>query len=308
MIVIITEDSVSGYKFYKDIKEILFKNDNKIEIVIARAKNHKDFGGNSDKRGGISNVSHELKYQVNRLTQKKKHQDKKHLIFLAVDQASENSSVTVCIKRILKEISKYERSEKFKNIDFLLSDYYCMEEMFLGFKYLLDYINLEELYTKAQKKKVKYFYDAVYNSLSSDDYNNYVSDVYKDIGFLKNKEKQKREEKGLSSEDIENYIRQSRERVASYILTYITTSNRDLTLDVTKKIVSPCWFFECNQRKGLYPKIPENIKVQKSKKVCSKCKLKDLNYSSEEKLKFFLENSLYAPHILTHQNIEQYLK
>ena len=68
MLVIITEDSKSGYEFWNSFKRIVCRNSVNVEVAIARPANHISFGGTNRNRGGITNVKSELNHQIMKLS------------------------------------------------------------------------------------------------------------------------------------------------------------------------------------------------------------------------------------------------
>lgn len=302
MIVVISEDSKSGYDFYNTIRKKYYKEySTEFQVIRARGKDHVSLGGTSTMAGGIGRVKNELEVQFKRLT-KGKRKDQKHLIYIAIDNAKDNESVMRTIQKIVLRAEILKANNPYDNVDIEYSPYYCSEEIYLGFRYLMDYINVEELVPQ-QRDKIIELYNVVNNNLNSDEYVDYKRDLVPSREFLRNKYKKFHKRK------IE-WVDFNRERLAATILEYITTANTKLLFDIKKSTVSPCWFLDCEARRQFASAVrgSEPMTQKEKSEICETCKL-CRNTRIEDKLAFLLENSEYSPKIFLDKNfMNKYLE
>lgn len=284
MLVIITEDSKSGFQFWSYFKRLVLKDSKNVEIVVARPKNHVDFGGSNTELGGIGNVLYELNYQLNRLSSITGN----HLIFLGIDYIDDttkdayktiNNISDFVINYKNKKIAKYLN---INNVRIEYSHYYCYEEIFLSFKYLSDFLNLKN--NSSEVKKALQIYKTIYNYLCNltkgNVYYNYlrvlnnnqnIVNIDKNgiLYFLYRKYKKKYK---LSLDKMRN-----RETVAALCLEYITSVNDKYLLKISKRGIGPCWFNDCYYLGFLKQELRKIGKLSNNKDcngclLCTKCK------------------------------------
>lgn len=290
MLLIITEDSKSGYKFWKAVRQHVFHNSPKSNIQIARPYNHKDFGGVNKEKGGISNIRIELDYQLRKLSK----MSGKHLILLAIDSVNYNTGpstgTSIQVKNLISYIKglhsgRIKHNYNLKDIEIQVTQYYCFEEIFLTFKYLQDFAGVH-LAPAQSRQKAQDLHNIVINTIcypTWTDYSQLMSQA--DRQFLYTKYKKKHQLK--STNDLYN-----REVLASLILEYITSINKELFFRVDKKNIQSCWFNDCFEGENF----KRNIRKPKEEgyNYCRGCVAANNKYGKgSTKLGALLTNSLF---------------
>lgn len=303
MLVIITEDSKSGYEFWNSFKRIVCRNSVNVEVAIARPANHISFGGINRNRGGITNVKSELNYQIMKLSKI----PGKHLIFLAIDfTADPNSATLLNVKNLITYVNRIKsgRVDKFQGIDnvaITYSRYFCYEEIFLSFKYLTEFCGVKYGGNSLDMQKARRIHHILHNyfvtvsnsqSAVYSDYlpllnnNNSVNmpDYNSDLYFLYKKYKRQHQ---LVWNDMKN-----REVVASLCLEYISSVNSKYLVRIDKSGIGYCWFLDCGSKGELKNKLKH-----KGKKIhnmdCSDCFLCENCQLGRSKMGYLLTNSLF---------------
>lgn len=290
MLVIISEDSKSGYKFWNTIRKHVLHNSPNSLIQIARPSNHIAFGGKNRELGGIGNIRTELNYQLEKLTK----MGGKHLILLAIDSVNYNSGTitdtSIQVKNLISYIKglhngKIKNNYNLKNIEIQVTQYYCFEEIFLTFKYLQEFSGVH-LAPAPSRQKAQELHSLVINTVcypTWTDYSQLISES--DRQFLYRKYKRKHNLKSVN--DLYN-----REVLASLILEYITSVNKELFFRVDKKNIQSCWFHNCYNGENFH----KNIRKSKIEGLdyCRGCVVSNNKYGKgSTKLGVLLTNSLF---------------
>ena len=303
MLVIITEDSKSGYEFWSSFKRIVCRNSVNVEVAIARPANHVSFGGTNRNRGGITNVKSELNHQITKLAKI----PGKHLIFLAIDfTADPNSATLLNVKNLItyvirKKKRQIEKFEEINNVDITYSRYFCYEEIFLSFKYLTEFCGVKyggnslDMQKARKIHKTLHHYFVTASNSQSHVYSDYLSllnnsnsvntpDYSSDLYFLYKKYKRSHQ---LVWDDMKN-----REVVASLCLEYISSVNSKYLVRIDKSGIGYCWFLDCGSKGELKNKLKH-----KGKKIpnmdCSDCFLCENCQLGRNKMGHLLTNSLF---------------
>lgn len=262
MLVIITEDSGSGYQFWKTTKRIALGNSANCEVVIAGTLGKPFVRG---KAGGIGSVRKELDFQVNRL----KNVPGRHLILLAIDNvqryAGAHSDTIVNVMRVLNYLRAVYPSKTVNgNTEIDVTGYNCIEEVFLSFKDLPMYCCVNAVPSNA-RTKARQIHSRIHDALSNPQkvFCNYLEDLNggmplttiaatSDLRFLYNKHVSKRR-KAKKTVDVEPADMQSREKMAWLALEYTSTVNRGVGFEINKSGISACWHTTCNRKNMAYP-------------------------------------------------------
>lgn len=160
---------------------------------------------------------------------------------------------------------------------------YCYEEIFLSFKYLLEFCSVNN--NALNKVKAKEIYNKVRQILCNNTYSDYLGvlnnnkplinlDSGSILDFLYKYYKYKRH---LTLEDMKN-----RECVASLCLAYISSVEKGVFFDIDKSIIGDCWFQDCFCERGIKPR---NVKkIRKIPQICCKnCQVyKKFRYGSQK--------------------------
>jgi hypothetical protein len=262
MLIIITEDSHSGYQFWKGVHTILLNNNKNCEVIVA---GESVFG--SDNAGGVSKIQPELIYHIDKL----KIINGTHTILLAVDNVlgfDGFDSKTVRQVHIIRYFCEQQKillkQEGIININIEIAEYSCLEEIFLSFKDLLKYSCVESGNTE-DIERAKIFHNIIYENLTQvNEYENYLIRLNNDLPFqhtfqikktsnlrwlynhhgknhrLLDKNKENYYDYSLKNDDIIN-----REKMAELVLGYITLVTPDDNFFISKGIFGKYWTKNC---------------------------------------------------------------
>jgi hypothetical protein len=262
MLVIITEDSGSGHRFWRITKQIALGNTKNCDVVIAGTLGKPFVRG---KAGGVGSVRKELDFQVNRL----KNMPGRHLIVLAIDNvqryAGAHSDTMTHVMRVLNHLrAVYPTNTANGNTEIDVAGYNCIEEVFLSFKDLPMYCCVDAAPPNA-RDKARRIYARIHDALSDPNkvFHNYLVDLNdgvplttikatSDLRFLYKKHVQKRKDSGKPI-DVEPADMQSREKIAWLALEYISGVMRGVGFAINKSGISACWKTTCSKPNMAYP-------------------------------------------------------
>lgn len=287
MICIITEDSKSGKQFWVEFKRLALGNSKNVKIQVARPSNHVSLGGTNQNEGGISLVKGELYRQIQELNKI----PGKHLIFLAIDFVT-NPRTFRYVQGIVKEVKRLQSNKSNSSIDFEICPFYCIEELFLSFKYLLEFSGLKKNNPSIGCQRAITIYNIIYkylyHHLLTNKYWDYLIDLNNGIPINQNNILGSLDRNGLLYFAYNEYNKNhpynfkeskllSREEVGALCLEYITSINEKTFFRIRKSAIDICWFEDCFSRQFLYrnrfytfyPKM--NNATQFKQNACSDC-------------------------------------
>jgi hypothetical protein len=277
MLVIITEDTGAGKQFWNCLHKTVLRNSKNCSIIGA---------------GGISAVINNLMDILKSLENK----EYTHLILLAIDGVKTYDGFLEktrhSVQRVRNYVEQQKVKEKYKHIVIEYVQYSCLEELFLGFPFLLDFsckfaagdntIFAEQLYCIihshfADPKRKYTTYDAILNKGVP-----VVKEIIMEGSLLSKLYERYKERKRRNGEYLKWSDLTSRELIASLALETITTMREPIHgFRIDKDTLGYRWQGDCHELQ-----LQENKGNNCLNQVdCTNCSVyKDNLYPLEKKL------------------------
>lgn len=158
-----------------------------------------------------------------------------------------------------------------KTIGFAIctSSYYCIEQVFLSYTYLLDFLELNKSSRVIELSKIWRFWISLGASVEGMKYcANKYDNIFSDFGST------------------------LEQKIASF-LSQLTALSK-LRVQISKSRIGSCWLCDCNESENVY--------------VCDKCSKKDKRLTAKQKLLSLDENSVLHNSDVSFTSLQHYLE